>query len=204
MLTPETFCGRLKFYSEGFMTRDRKEYYKQYYKEHKEKNLERKRNTNKAYREKNKDKLKQKHKEYYLANKDTILARAKETKRIKYANNPQQDLAKQKQWKRDNQEKYLLQNARTRAKKYGVAFDLTVEDIVIPTHCPYLGVKLEPFSEWSSPSLDKINPELGYTKGNVQVISNLANTMKSSASIQQLLIFAVNVLRLHDKENYDN
>jgi hypothetical protein len=46
--------------------------------------------------------------------------------------------------------------------------------------------------------LDKIVPELGYVKGNVQVISTLANTMKNQASIEQLLTFAHSVIRLHE------
>lgn len=182
------------------MKRDRKEYYKQYYQQNKEAITVRKKDTAKAYRDKNKEKLSEKGKEYYLKNKETICARTKSNKKQKYAANPALDLAKQKQWKIDNQEKYLVQNARTRAKKYGVIFDISADDIQIPEFCPYLGIKLKPFSEWSSPSLDKIDPALGYVKDNIQVISNLANTMKSSASIEQLVTFAENVLRLHKTE----
>jgi hypothetical protein len=182
------------------MNRDRKEYYKQYYETNKEAITARKKDSSKAYREKNKEKLKEKRKEYYLKNRDKVLERTKQNKRKSYRENPMEDLAKQKQWKIANQEKYLLQNARTRAKKYSVPFEIDIKDIKIPTHCPYLGLKLEPFTEWSSPSLDKIRPELGYVNGNVQVVSNLANTMKSSASVEQLVTFATNVLRLHKTE----
>jgi hypothetical protein len=179
------------------MTRDRKEYYKQYYLENKESIAERKAVSGKAYREKNKETLKERNKEYYLKNKDTICQRTRANKKEKYDKDPCADLAKQKQWKINNQEKYLVQNAKARAKKYGSAFDISAKDIHIPEFCPYLGLKLEPFSEWASPSLDKINPKLGYVKGNIQVISNLANTMKSSANIEQLVLFAQNVLKLH-------
>jgi hypothetical protein len=41
--------------------------------------------------------------------------------------------------------------------------------------------------------LDKIIPELGYVKGNVRIISTLANTMKSNAIKDQLLTFAKNI-----------
>jgi hypothetical protein len=179
------------------MTRDRKEYYKQYYQQNKETITERKAVSGKAYREKHKESLKARNKEYYLKNKETICERTNANKKERYAKDPRADLAKQKQWKINNQEKYLVQNAKARAKKYGSAFDISAEDIHIPEFCPYLGLKLEPFSEWASPSLDKINPKLGYVKGNIQVISNLANTMKSSANIEQLVLFAQNVLKLH-------
>lgn len=46
-------------------------------------------------------------------------------------------------------------------------------------------------------SLDKIIPEKGYVKGNVQIISNLANRMKSSATQEQILTFSKNAALIH-------
>lgn len=72
--------------------------------------------------------------------------------------------------------------AKARAKKQGVPFSLSVDDFEIPESCPILGLKLEPGNRkvhFSSPSLDKIIPELGYVKGNVAVISNKANMIKN-------------------------
>lgn len=182
------------------MKQDRADYFKNYYEKNKEAITARKKESSKAYREKNKEHLKAKRKEYYLKNKETICARTKANKKHKYSIDPALDLAKQKQWKIENQEKYLLSSAKSRAKKNGTTFDISADDIHIPKFCPYLGIELKPFSEWSSPSLDKIDPSLGYVKGNIQVISLLANTMKSSASIDQLITFAENVLRLHKTE----
>jgi hypothetical protein len=51
-----------------------------------------------------------------------------------------------------------------------------------------------------SASLDRIIPELGYIKGNVRVISLLANQMKWNATKEQLLTFCRGVLAL-EKES---
>lgn len=83
----------------------------------------------------------------------------------------------------------LLAAARARAKKQGVPFDLTEDDIVIPDVCPILGVRMRRGKGTStpcSPSLDKIIPALGYVPGNIAVISRRANTIKNDASIHEL------------------
>ena len=176
------------------MKRERSEYYKQYYQENKEKKLARDKVRGKEYREENKEVLKQKRKEYYEKNKDRLKEHNKQKRLEKYKDNPEKDMAKQKEWKLNNIERYLVQSARSRAKKYNLPFDITHEDVVVPEFCPYLGIKLVPFSEWSSPSLDKIIPELGYVKGNIQVISMKANTMKNNAKQLQQSVLARPVL----------
>ena len=51
--------------------------------------------------------------------------------------------------------------------------------------CPILGYKMK-VSNFSlgklSPTLDRINPRLGYIKGNVEFVSNIANCMMTSAN----------------------
>jgi hypothetical protein len=91
----------------------------------------------------------------------------------------------------------LLNNARKRASMYNIEFNLTPEDIYIPDRCPILG---KPFivgvlggSDYSI-SLDRIDPDKGYVKGNVQVISKLANSMKQNASVEDLKSFANYIL----------
>lgn len=179
------------------MKRERNEYYKQYYQENKEKKLARDKVRGKEYREENKETLNQKSKEYYEQNKERLKEHNKQKRLEKYRSNPEQDMAKQKEWKINNIERYLVQSARNRAKKYSLPFDITHEDVVVPEFCPYLGIKLMPFSDWSSPSLDKIVPELGYVKGNIQVISTKANTMKNNATQDELVRFAQAVLKMN-------
>lgn len=87
--------------------------------------------------------------------------------------------------------RYLVNMARSRAKARGLPFDLTPSDITIPVFCPVLGLKLERGAfGWkgndAAPSIDRIIPELGYTKGNVVVVSNKANRMKSNGTAEEL------------------
>lgn len=177
--------------------RDRSVYYKEYYEANKKRIADRQRTSGKEWREANKDKIKEKGKEYYSKNKEAILKRTSTNNKQKYKENPCKELQKQKEWKTNNIEKYLLQSAKARSKKHGIPLNITENDIIVPDKCPYLGITLVPFSDWSSPSLDKIIPDLGYVVGNVQVISKLANTMKSCATLEQLVTFAKNVLKLH-------
>ena len=92
-----------------------------------------------------------------------------------------------------------LISTKSMCKRRGVPFDITMKDIDIPTHCPLLGIELTcTVGEGrldSTMSLDRIIPELGYVKGNVRIISDLANRMKNSASPEQLKTFALNILK---------
>lgn len=98
-----------------------------------------------------------------------------------------------RKWSSDNLEKILLRTAKNRSKRDQIPFDLDLSDISIPEFCPIFGIPLfrnlgnnGPCT--NSPSLDKIIPSKGYVKGNVQVISHLANTMKSYGTLEQLVV----------------
>ena len=87
----------------------------------------------------------------------------------------------------------MLMLARSRAKRFSIPFNISKEDLVLPEYCPILKLELRVAENKvapSSPSLDRIIPELGYVKNNVQIISHKANTMKSNATIAELLLFA--------------
>ena len=90
----------------------------------------------------------------------------------------------------------MLARAKSRAKKNNLAFNIELDDIVIPERCPLLGIKIESTEVRNSPnnpSLDKIIPEKGYIKGNVWVISNRANTLKNDATLQELKTLVENL-----------
>jgi hypothetical protein len=100
---------------------------------------------------------------------------------------------------------YLIwYRAKQSAKEYKKDFDLSVEDIIIPTHCPYLGVELlTNKEECYSPnyySIDRIDSTKGYVKGNIQIISRFSNTIKNNATIDQLVTFSQNVLKMYEAQ----
>lgn len=78
----------------------------------------------------------------------------------------------------------MLRNAKNRAKKQNVPFDICLQDIIDiwPTNniCPITNIEFEITKKTSNsiPTLDKILPDKGYVKGNIQVISHLANTLQ--------------------------
>lgn len=99
----------------------------------------------------------------------------------------------------------ILRSAKHRAKVQNLPFNLELEDIVIPELCPVFGTPLvcnagQGGAKHDSPSLDKIIPELGYVKGNVQIISNLANVMKHDATPEQLVAFGEWAIQTYSKE----
>jgi len=79
-------------------------------------------------------------------------------------------------------------SAKRRAKRFGLPFDITPEDIVIPTHCPVLGIRLRASDQQTpaSPSLDRIRNSRGYTRGNIIVVSWRANNLKRDAELSEL------------------
>lgn len=82
----------------------------------------------------------------------------------------------------------MLCNARSRAKRLGLPFDLVISDIVIPEVCPVLGIDIVKNGGKNNPntaSLDKFVPELGYVRDNIHVISWRANWLKQNASLEE-------------------
>jgi hypothetical protein len=77
----------------------------------------------------------------------------------------------------------LVIECRSRARSLGLPFNLEKADIVVPDNCPVLGIPLfrtRGSRSDNSPSIDRVIPSLGYVKGNVHVISWMANRIKST------------------------
>jgi hypothetical protein len=101
-----------------------------------------------------------------------------------------------KRYKKNNPVSYLLTQARRRAKQSGLAFDLSIEDLLVPEVCPYLKTAFVVGTRYAA-SIDRIDNTRGYVKGNVEIISRKANTMKNDASVAELLEFAYTILERH-------
>lgn len=91
---------------------------------------------------------------------------------------------------------------RWRASAKGLPFDLTALDIDVPVTCPVLGTPLVfggGKNHPDSPSVDRIIPELGYVRGNINVISNKANTLKrdviDAADLEKVATYVRNCQR---------
>lgn len=111
-------------------------------------------------------------------------------RRERYANGDSvRILSKKNQRRKNNPASELIRCAKRRAKVNNIVFDLKQEDVIIPEVCPMLGLKLftgNGVLSDNSPTLDRINPDLGYTKENIQVISYRANRIKNDATIEEL------------------
>ena len=92
------------------------------------------------------------------------------------------------------QEKFLhkaLQKRKNRARRKGIPTDLnlSIEDLQpYPTHCPIFNLPLayeaQGHGSDDTASIDRKNPKLGYTKGNVIIISWKANRLKGDGTAQ--------------------
>lgn len=93
----------------------------------------------------------------------------------------------------------MHQRAKIRSKELNREFTIEVSDIIIPDVCPILGIPLNMNSGRSgafknSPSLDRIDNYKGYTKDNIQVVSQMANAMKGRATNEELHKLAMWIL----------
>lgn len=89
---------------------------------------------------------------------------------------------------RKNWHRVLFNCAKSRAKKKNLPFNLELSDIIIPEFCPVLGIKLEKSNNYvkdCSPTIDRLNNNLGYVKGNICVMSYRANCIKNCGTADE-------------------
>ncbi len=99
--------------------------------------------------------------------------------------------------------KRMLAGARSRARDKGLPFNLHYDDVAIPNLCPVLKIPMIPSISGhsdNSPSLDRMIPYLGYTKGNVRVISMKANRIKTDANSVEIEA-VLNYVKQIEEEN---
>lgn len=86
--------------------------------------------------------------------------------------------------------KQALGNARRRAARLSVPFDLTVDDLLgrLGNGCPIFGTNwpIEGGRTGNSPSVDRLDPTRGYVRDNIAIISYRANTIKQNATAQEI------------------
>lgn len=92
--------------------------------------------------------------------------------------------------KSDTLEYRIYTSAKARAKKRSLDFNIELDDIIIPDYCPVFKIKIDkrlfknsnkkPLD--NSPALDRIDSSRGYLKGNIAVISYIANSIKNEGN----------------------
>lgn len=98
----------------------------------------------------------------------------------------------------------MFHAAKKRAKKRGLAFDLKFTEMpLIPKLCPVLGLTLEKGIKTlqpNSPTLDRISDSLGYTNGNIRIISYRANLLKNNANSDELSSVLKDAIEIEQSE----
>jgi hypothetical protein len=117
--------------------------------------------------------------------------------------------------KEDRIKGYMIRNVKYSSKRRNLDFDLDYKDITLPRYCPLLNIELNynnqkshkilnlgndyenlSFNDISRATVDRIDNSKGYVKGNIIILSRLANAMKNEANFEQLETFSTNILNL--------
>ncbi len=130
---------------------------------------------NKRYREANPEKIKEARRKYNEAHREE----KNEANRKYTKNNLEKIRIKTQKWRKANPFKYALSTIKNRSNKKGVSFDLTEEYLFRLWNdcagiCPMTGVPMLKTSNGNNPfmmSIDRLDPEKGYIKGNIRLVN---------------------------------
>ena len=99
-----------------------------------------------------------------------------------------------KKFRLNSPHRVLYTYAKARAKRKGIDFTITLQDLEKvypnPPICPVLGVTFQhgqgkKGGSYNSPSLDRIDSNKGYVPDNIRVISWRANSLKKNMTFQE-------------------
>ena len=169
------------------------------------KDPERAKQYRKDWYQKNKDNIQAQHRQYYEDNKEQVKIRMKKYRKELGDTYKEYQNERTTKYRQEHPEKSMYVLLKSRAKKQKIDFNLDIEDLKIPNECPVLNIPIyreaikggKKGPKQNSPSVDRIDNNKGYIKGNIQVISHRANTMKGSATPEELLKFAYWVLLIY-------
>ncbi len=156
----------------------------------------------KAYKEPSGELLKY-HRDYYAGNKQY---------HVDYYNeNSSEILPKLRYIRTENPWIYLIISARSRAKKGNIPYDIDLDwgQKTYTGRCELTGLKFEvskgdlgTTSTQFSPSIDRIKPELGYTKGNCRWICWGINALKGSGDDAGMMKLAISLVSAYSAEQF--
>lgn len=97
-----------------------------------------------------------------------------------------------------------LDKTRFRAKRLGLEFNLTLEDFITPESCEVPGCGRQIVSgnkiHKGSPNIDRIDNSKGYIKGNVKIICQRCNRLKSDSTLEEIRNIYLYYLKNTDPE----
>lgn len=141
--------------------------------------------------------------EYHIKNRERKNAASREYNRrhgARYRQNAKIKREKHRKEYRNKPEKrikWMAANAARRARIKGIECTANLSDVLVPlkvTECPCCGICLDYSSgnghSMTKPSLDRIDPSIGYMEGNLSIICCRCNTIKNNATAAELRMIA--------------
>ena len=116
-----------------------------------------------------------------------------EQERSRRLKNPCRTAEQRKEWRHKNRGSALVSSARVRAREKGLPFDLDATEIqrrIDIGRCELTGISFDLEGDWNSPSLDRINPSLGYVMENVRIVLLALNLMMNKWGPEKVLQIA--------------